>query len=309
MKRTKRTIAAILILCIFVCITGCSSGNEAQSSCNANEVISLKDFPIVGMWKNADDDIYWRISEDGTLMQEYVLENTSTMTINGVTSTSTSKSVQSIPGVWEIKDGSFMYLKNTPFVMTIDGTDYKLVSQTASYIRVGETDYVIPLNDSADAGNTNTAVPYNIGEKLVAEGVELTLSEAGFSNDIRFTSNSSGIQITSGPSPEADKQFLYLRGTLKNTGKESVFPAIGGKVTLDGYEYKILIDTINEDGTPCSRIEPLDSVIILIYAHIPIELTQSFKEGEMIFGFNDNFENVDITNCDYLYSVDASKIR
>ena len=54
-------------------------------------------------------------------------------------------------------------------------------------------------------------------------------------------------------------------------------------------------------------IEPLDSVILLIYVPVPIELTESFSTGEMVFGFNDNFEDVDIANADYLYSIDVAK--
>ena len=147
-------------------------------------------------------------------------------------------------------------------------------------------------------------MPYTVGEPLVADGVDMVFTEQGIADDIRVTSKSSGIQITSGPSPESDKQFVYLKGTLKNTGTTAAWAAVGGKLIIDGYEYDVKVDVINEDGTPASTIDPLDTVIILLYAHVPTELTSSFSEAEMTFGFNNNFADVDITNCDYLFAVE-----
>ena len=143
-----------------------------------------------------------------------------------------------------------MYNGTAPFKMTFDGTDYKLVGEKGTYIRIGDVDYEIVLEDSAENGESSAeATPYVLGESIIAEGIEMQLTEKGFSDDIRVTvQRDSGLTITSGPSPEDGKQFFYLKGTLKNTGTQAVRPAIGGTLKLDGYEYDIRIDTISENG-------------------------------------------------------------
>lgn len=324
----KKVFIGLLALIMVLGLVGCSSVPAEETTSTPeptaeatqapeetpetmDEQESLEDYPIAGTWKAESESStgdYWRIKENGEVTPEFVLERTSTSTVNGVTTSSSSKYVQTMPAVpYKIQGENFMY-STYPFKMTFDGMDYKLVGEEVTYVRVGELDYEIELDESENSEETSAeATAYVLGESIIAEGIEMTFSESGFSDDIRVSSKSSGIIITSGPSPESDKQFFYLKGTLKNTGKEEVFPAIGGYVTLDDYKYDIRIDLIHEDGTPCSTIEPLDSVIVLIYAHIPIELTESFNSGRMTFGFNDNFEDVDITKADYLYSIDAIK--
>ena len=309
----KKILSGALVLIMALGLVGCSGApaEETKTKETMKEDGSLEDYPISGTWQAEGESSYgdyWRIQENGEVTPEFVLERTSTNTANGVTTSSSSKSVQTMPAVsYKIQGENFMY-STYPFKMTFDGTNYKLVGEEVTYVRVGELDYEIEFDESENSEEISAeATAYVLGESIIAEGIEMTFSESGFSDDIRVSSESSGIKITSGPSPEADKQFFYLKGTLKNTGTQAVRPAIGGKAILDEYEYDISIDIINEDGTPCFDVEPLDSVILLIYAHIPAELTESFSEGEIIFGFNDNFEDVDITRADYLYSIDAIK--
>lgn len=315
----KKILTILLAVCFCITFHGCANTPEnpqdppatteqKQTTGSKDPQIDIKDFPFVGLWKQTEADTYWRVQEDGTLTQEFVLQSTSTITVNGVSSTTTSKRIQTMPGTWSLQNEKFMFENKSPFNPVVDGEDCFLKNDTVTYIRIGDVDTKISL-ESSDSKEAAEATTYSLGKTLTAEGIELTLPEGGIADDIRVTSKSSGIKITSGPSPNPDKQFVFLKGTLKYTGKTSVFPAIGGKVILDGYEYKVSVSLINEDGTPCSTIAPLDSVIILIYAHVPSELTQSFKTGEITFGFNDNFENVDITNCDYLYKVDANALK
>ena len=326
----KKTIALLLALCLCVGLCACGGGDanvtkepaDTQTKIEDNSQdhtentqanidntqVNLEDIPFAGMWKDVEDEIYWRVQADGSLTREYVLESTTTTTVNGVTTSTSSKRMQTFSSTWTIQDGKFILDGQTRFDVVIDGNKYLIKNENLEFSRIGETDYVVSLDSSSDEPSTK-ANPYTVGQTLAAEGIELTFSEAGIADDIRITSNSSGIKITSGPSPEEDKQFVYLKGTLKNTGTTSVFPTIGGKIVLDGYEYNLSVSLANEDATPCSIIEPLDSVIILIYAHIPAELTTAFATGEITFGFNDNFETVDISNCDYLYEVDATTLK
>ena len=277
-----------------------------NGSINNNEsAASADEYPIIGTWKNTTANAYIRIQESGEILVEMVNVSTSTSTVNGVTTSSSSTSVTTSSAIWEIQGNNFMYNKIAPYNMTVEGGEYKLVGEKTTYIRVGGLDYVIETGEEEKP--EAVAQMYTVGDPIVADGIELVLTEQGISDDIRVTSNSSGITITSGPSPEADKQFVYLKGTLKNTSTAAVRAAIGGTLVIDGYEYDVKVDTINENGTPASTIEPLDTVIILIYAHVPTELTGNFAEGELKFGFNNNFENVDITNSDYLYYVSVAK--
>lgn len=296
----KKVLSLIMAALLLVGIAGCSSDSNGSKA--------GEDFPIVGVWKATDDDIYWRIQSGGEMTQEFVLVNKSTRTVNGITTSSTSKSLSTVSATWEVKGSDFIFDGKATFEMKVDGSEYKLVNGEQVYVRVGNVDYEIPLDGEESGGaKAEDAAEYTVGESITADGIEMVFTESGFADDIRITSTSSGIRITSGPSPEDGKEFFYLKGTLKNTGKEQLRPAIGGIATLDGYKYDISVDIISADGTPCSYIDPLDTVTILIFAHIPTELSQSFSSGEMIFGFNDGFADVDITNCDHLYSVAASR--
>ncbi len=318
----KRIWYLVLTLMLVFSLTGCGSpqpeaimdgGNHpAEASAAPEDPQDFSDFPIIGTWKSEGEvEVYWRILETGDLTWEIVQRTISTTTVNGVTSSSSSTFISRRSDKWESKGNTLLLNGSAPFEMVTDGSDYKLVGSQSSYVRIGGLDYEIDTNSNIASDQSEPpaipegASPYVLGTPLVAPGVELTLTECGFSEDIRITKHSPGISFTSGPSPQEGKQYFYLKGTLKNTGKRAVFPAIGGKVVIDGYEYQVRTDTIAKDATPASTIEPLDEVYVLIFASIPNELANSFTEGKMAFGFNDNFSNVDITNCDHLYYVDA----
>ena len=320
----KKILALVLAAVMCFALVACGTSNSTNEPAGTTEVgggdtaasiadsivgdkaESEEEFPVIGTWKNADANAYLRIKDGGEIVVEMVNTFTSTSTVNGVTTSSNSTSVSTSTASWEVQGTNFMYNKIAPYAMVVENGEYKLVGEKTTYIRVGELDYEISTGAEEEKPDVE-AQPYNVGDAIIADGIEMVLTEQGIADDIRVTSTSSGIKITSGPSPESDKQFVYLKGTLKNTGTSAVRAAIGGTVVIDGYEYAVKVDVINEDGTPTSSIDPLDTVILLIYAHVPTELTSSFSEGELTFGFNNNFANVDITNADYLYSVKIAK--
>lgn len=322
---TIRLLVLILVLLFSLSLTGCGAEHRETQQPKATEALVVsgieeseiniatsEEFPIIGTWKGFDADVYLRIQENGEIKLESVSKTSSTHTVNGVTTSSSSSQILSMgTASWSIQNNVFMYNNIAPYEMTKDGDVYKLTAGTTTYIRVGDLDYAIQIEEESngDGGSKTsalTAMPYSIGEVLIAEGVELTLTEKGVAQDLRISSRESGIKITSGPSASSDKKYVYLKGTLKNTSKNTVWPAITGVAKLDGYEYSVRVDVINEDATPASKIEPLDSMILLIYAHVPNELVDDFAEGELIFGFNENLADVDISNCDYLYRVDMA---
>lgn len=320
-----RILALTLVIVLAFGLTACGSAEAKPTEAAVmeafpesgvvtaeNDNVAAEEFPIVGTWKGADADVYLRIQKNGEIKLESVSKSSSTHTVNGVTTTSSSSQVLAMgTASWSIQNNVFMYNNMAPYEMVKEGDTYKLTTDKTTYIRVGDLDYTI-LMDTENAGENGSdpselpATPYQIGEELIAEGVELVLTEKGVAEDLRITSRDSGIKITSGPSASSDKKYVYLKGTLKNTTKGTVWPAIAGDANFDGYSYKVRVEVINEDATPASQIEPLDSMILLIYAHVPNELAESFTEGELIFGFNNNLTDVNLSDCDYRYRVDMA---
>ena len=325
----KNKIAAlILALALLSSLCGCSSeaplspappatpADVPENAAGEAEQPEAKDFPIVGTWQAENDDTkFIRVQEDGTMTVELVSVFTSTHTSNGVSSTSTSKSVQTFNSTWEMKKKTFSYTGVflnqgvMSYKAAADDGIYRLVGDTDSYVRVGNADYDILGGSETEVKDLAAeATEYVLGQPITAEGIEMTFTEGGFADDIRVTSRESGLTITSGPPAESGKQFFYLKGTLRNTAKSEIRPAIGGKVTIDGYEYELKTDTVKTNANPVSSIEPLESVILMLYVQVPDELATGFTEGNMVFGFNDNFDIVDITNSDYLYVVNANDL-
>lgn len=268
------------------------------------------EFPYIGTWVNTDGKIYLRVKDGGVILSESILTSSSTHTVNGVTTSSTSKSIVSNTYTWSITNGMFSFNGVKLYTPTFENEQYSLVSDTATFYRVGDLDYEIPLTSDEDSTKKDIqkdAEEYVLGTNIVVDGIEMVLEESGVTDNIRITSNSSGIKMTSGPSVEAGKQYVYLKGMLKNTGFSSTRAVIGGGVYLDGYEFNLRTDTIRTSGAPSSTIDPLETVHILLYAQITDEMAGMFSEGKIIFGFNDNFANVELEKAQHLYYVNVNR--
>lgn len=311
----KKMISLLLALAMCLCLCACGANGSADANVNghngeANKPDAGKPFPYVGTWANQEGTVYLRIEEGGKITCESIMTNTSTSTVNGVSTSSTSKTLITNTYTWSMNGDQFMFNGIAPYEAVENNGTYSLVGEKITYYRVGELDYEISMEDE-NAGDTKDlsadSVKYTLGQVIKAEGFELVLDEVGIAKDIRISSNSSGIKITSGPSVEDGKQYVYLRGTLKNTGTAATRSAIGGVVYLDEYEFNLRTDTIATSGAPKSSIDPLDTVHILLYAQITDEMASIFSEGKIIFGFNDNFSNVQIDQAQYLYFVEVKK--
>lgn len=152
-----------------------------------------------------------------------------------------------------------------------------------------------------------TAETYTVGDTISTETLEMTFTESGVSEDIRYTSTESGIQITSGPSVLEGKKYVFLKGELKNLSKKQLEVTMGGTVDVDGYAYDLGVDTIQTTGSPTYRIDPLETMIILLYAAVPNELADDFDNATIIFGFNENFEASSLLEAQYLYAAPIKK--
>ena len=139
----------------------------------------------------------------------------------------------------------------------------------------------------------------------------MTIDEAAVADDIQTSIKTGNITYTSGPDSSPDKEFVYIRGTLTNTGKAEIsMPEISGKVTADGYSYEIQsINIIESDGSSAYTISPLMTYTYTLYAEVPNQLVDKVSEFEMNFGFEDNFARV--TSSDkapaYNYAINIAK--
>ncbi len=320
MKKALSLILA-LIMCLSLCACGGndssgtdSSGTDttgADEGNSASEKLDISTYPFVGTWANEGSTVYLRVKEDGSISAESILVNNKTSTVNGVTTTRVEKSIRETGTYsWSMENDKFIFNNTASYTPTLENGVYTLVGEKTTYTRVGDLDFVIPLDEETteDSGNiAEKAVEYTVGTVIEAEGFELTFTECGVEADIRISSNTSGIKITAGPSVETGKQYVYLKGTLKNTGKTALRSAIGGKAYLDDYEFDISTDIITTSGSPTYKVEPLETVNFIIYAKISDEMADIFTEGKIVFGFNDNFADVEISNAQYLYYANVSR--
>ena len=309
----KKTLALILVFVMCILLCACGNGGSTTGTAQGNidkaeETIAIaitekqEDFPYIGTWVNDKETLYMRVQEGGILLVDSVATSSSTHTVNGVTTSSTSKSIMTNSYSWMLSGEKFLFNGVKEYTPEVKDGQYYLVSDSQTFMRIGEVDYEIDLGTDGNGKDIREeAVEYSIGTTIAADGFELTLTECGLNEDIRVTSKSSGIQITAGPSVESGKQYVYLKGTLKNTSTISIKSVIGGTIYLDEYEFNLQSDTIATSGNYQQTVSPLETVHILLYAQISDEMAGLFNEGKIVFGFNNNFANVELANADYLY--------
>ncbi len=294
----KKTLSGFLILILTLSFAACGSSGKIPEN-----------FPLTGTWANEERKVFLRIQDDGVLIAESLLTSSSTSTVNGVTTSSKSYSTSKSTYNWTTEKGKIIYNKTVSLTPAEQNGQYILQNDTTTYFRIGDTDYDIvgELNAEEEKENAdlqNNAAPYTFGETISHPGFEIVLTESGVAQDIRVTSSSSGIQITSGPSAEAGKQYVYLKGTLKNTAKSAIRPAIAGMVYLDDYTFTLESDTIQTSGSPSFNVDPLETVTLLLYAQVTDEMADSFTNGRILFGLNDNFTDVELSQADHLYMAE-----
>ena len=252
-----------------------------------------------------DGYVFVKLKENGELESTSFIETS--ITRNGVKQKSTFSS-STFTGSWGLANGKFMWANVTPYEITEENGVLRLTRGDTSYIKVGDLTFDITAAvEGADTDSTaNNTVPYSLNKQLSAEGVELVFTEGGIAKSCRVTTKRNGIKITAGPDEIDGKKYVYLKGTIKNTSKSDTFAVIAGNVSLDGYEYDISISLIDSGGSPTSRIDPLETMTIILYAAVPEKLADTFEDGVLTFGFNDNFKDVELSKAQYLYTYRVS---
>ncbi len=163
-----------------------------------------------------------------------------------------------------------------------------------------------PTEDASDAELVS------IGNTITTSFAELTVDEAAVADDIQQSISSGNITYTTGPERSDTTEYVYIRGSIKNTSKSAIdWPTISGNVSVDGYEYEISNTIIEADGSGTNTLEPLMSYQYTLYAAVPNELAQSFTSCTMDFGFEENLENVISIDDDYApeyrYTINIAK--
>ena len=283
--------------------------NDTTEETTKETTKETEPFPYVGTWVNEDKTLFLKIYEDNKIVMTAFLKSDITKTVNGVSTRKVTYKEQTYDYSWNVTNDIFYFNGKAAYTPTEKDGKYMLISDVATYSRLGDLDYEIKFEEPDQGDNKvdlSDCEQYPIGTTIKAEGFELTLKEVGIKKDIRITTKGS-LKITAGPSVIKGKKYVYLKGTIKNTGTTSTRSAIGGKVYLDDYEFDLKTDLISAQGTPTAHVDPLDTVRVILYAEISDEMASVFNSGKVIFGFNDNFADVLLEKAQYLYYVDISK--
>lgn len=161
----------------------------------------------------------------------------------------------------------------------------------------------------ADVKNAETVA---VGNTITVPFAEITVDEAGIKDDIKQSIKTGNVTYTTGPDRADDKEFVYIRGTIKNTSKAAISGVnIKGSVEIDGYAYDLAsVNIIESNGSSSYSIDPLITYTYTIYAEVPNQLVENPASCVMTFGFNENFEFIstfDETPIAYNYAIAISK--
>ncbi len=154
------------------------------------------------------------------------------------------------------------------------------------------TTTTVTTEEKAEKPAEVVAEPVAVGNTITLPFAELTVAEAGVQDDIQVSIKNGNITRTTGPDSSADTEFVYIRGTIKNTSTSSISsPDITGKVEINGYSYDIdSLTIIESDGSSTYELAPLVSYQYTLYTEIPNELATTYQTCDINFSFNENFE-------------------
>lgn len=310
----KRLVICLAIICSLV-LSACGSGDAAVSDTQQGDPNAVGkpggptndagtsdnsfDFAMENTrWEMEDGPVVMTFQGDGTAIAEQNATGTQTSTSNGNTTTHSSSASITTQYTW-VQEGNNVVLNNMySFTIEKDGDSYKLVGDSATYVLAEEN--VDTASDGSGAISLEPEV-YTLNNLISTDTVELQFTEQGIADDIRITSRESGISITSGPSPESGKRFVFIRGTVKNLSTHAVMVNLVGAFDIDGYSYDMDTHTIDANGNPLYTIDPLETMTITLYAAVPAELIDNYSRANLLFGFNDEFGMSALHDCQYQY--------
>lgn len=164
-------------------------------------------------------------------------------------------------------------------------------------------------NDNQDDRNSSTPVEeFSFGDLLSVDFAELMIDGAAMADEV-FPENPEKYFCNSLEDVDGET-YIYLYGNIKNISGETYdIHNIYASILVEG-KYRYDGDIVGDEGGTfsyfSSEIKPLQNEDIVIYFSVPDELTETFKEAIVTFGFKDDFESefaMQESDCDYLYSI------
>ena len=150
------------------------------------------------------------------------------------------------------------------------------------------------------------------GQTISLDFVEFTVAEMGIADDLQqeFT-RSSGYSYKTGPESKADKEYVYIRGTIKNLATSTLDVRLKGNVAINGYNYDdIEISIYDSEGSWNYQIEPLVDYTYILYTEVPNTLAEAPETCIFDFGFDKEFStdnlyssNFKLKDFEYTYSA------
>ena len=324
-KRVSLIMALLLSLSM---ITGCGSASPSEANEPVEETVNEAgesveekaeeaveeisdaeenaaiDIDLVDTrWKSEEHEIYYFFQADGVVTEEFISVSTSTSTFNGTTTSHSSRSKREEKHEWS-REGNIITIDNNyDLELSEENGEYCLIGPNSKYF-ITDVDPLADPNEEANAEAAMNAEPYEINNTISTDTIEMTFTEKGVAEDIRISSEEGGFKMTSGPAPESGKKFFYIKGTVKNLNTSAIMTDMTGKFTIDGYSFDMNAFTAKTDANPTTSIDPLEEMIIILYAPVANELADNYSEAVLTFGFNDNFERAaSIGEASHCYMV------
>ncbi len=179
-----------------------------------------------------------------------------------------------------------------------------------------------PAEPASEENKAAEPTELKLNEALTLDNfVTITFTEAGYAKDVSKSIKQGIVTRKFGPSPESGKQFVYLNGKIKNTGKTElpVFDFFNGEFDIDGYKFNCTAgsncEVYNaESGETYYKLDPLGEYDFFIYQAVAEELADGTKPASFRFGFfdgfaneqlsyNRSFEDDPISLCPYYYLI------
>lgn len=198
----------------------------------------------------------------------------------------------------EMIDQYLAYLKENGYTVTEDGINVEVSldgNPLASIVIMG-TMMEVGI-DIGQKNQKNTEVPavkeVSAGDTITLDFVEIKVDGIHRAYEIK---EDDGPDTYHRKVSNSNNQMFWLETTMKNVGTET-FGIWGinkyfAEITFDGtYTYEASIDKMVGMGN--TELTPFESAKVYIWAEIPIEMLDKYKDVVIRFAFNDNFDKSD----------------
>lgn len=154
----------------------------------------------------------------------------------------------------------------------------------------------------------------NIGDKTVLDFAEFSLDNIKWTDTLE-PSDTSGYYSYYGD--KEDEKYVSIWGTIKNLSGEKIYIdemeiefKFNGKYSYSG---SIILEDNDKKGFTSSfcSVKPLSQSRIIIYTSVPDEIMSIYEQGDLTFGFKDDFSSLSymdkLLDLPYVYKLEFRK--